>query len=414
MIHKSTFQIDAVMAAHTDSDPQLSEFRDEVRTFAADRLPRDIRERVHLGQHLSKEDHLRWHRILAERGWLVGHWPEEFGGLGWSRLQRWIFENEVYRAGSPWLVPFGVTYVAPIIYSFGTDAQKQRFLHPIARAETWWAQGYSEPGAGSDLASLKTSAVRDGDHYVVNGHKIWTTMAQWADMMFTLVRTDNEVAPQRGISFLLIDLRSPGVTIRPIKTIDFAEHLNEIFLDDVRVPVENLVGEEGRGWTYAKVLLGNERLLAAEIGKAQRMMARLEHLLATTGCGSSSLRADRAWRRRVAELGARMMALESLSYEFFREAEGGKDPGAAASTLKIIGADLIQAISAAMVDIFSYHGPPLSGDVLDGVGGTAPSSDPPPDAPGAIAEYLYGRAASIYGGSSEIQRNIISKSVLGL
>lgn len=398
---QSKFALDSVMDVATRNDPNLAALRDEVREFCREHLPDDIREKVLNGGHLGKDDHLRWQRLLSQRNWLIGHWPEAHGGLGWSRLQRWVFENEIYRAGSPWLIPFGVSYVAPIIAEFGTAEQQQRWMGPTARSEIWWAQGYSEPGAGSDLANLKTSAILDGDEYVVSGHKIWTTMAQWADMMFTLVRTDNTVAPQRGISFLLIDLNSPGVQIRPIHTIDEDHHLNEVFLDQVRVPVGNLVGEPGRGWTYAKVLLGNERLLAAEIGKSQRMMAQLEHLLRTSRVGERMLGDSDIWLHRAADLGARMMGLEALSYDLFRSAAQGRDPGAAASVLKLVGAELIQAIALALVDAASY------------VGLAAPGANGAPGA-GIVGEYLYGRAATIYGGSSEIQRNILAKAVLEL
>lgn len=383
---------DSLLNLRARDDPGIIRLRDDVRRFCKDHLPPNIRSKVLRNQHVTKDDHVRWQRILRRHGYLIAHWPEAYGGRGWSRLERWVFENEIYRAGSPWLVPFGITYVAPVIYTYGTEAQKERWLRPTANAEIWWAQGYSEPDAGSDLAQLRTRATRDGDHYVVSGQKTWTTMAQWADMMFALVRTDSAAKPQHGISFLLIDLRSPGVTLRPIRTIDNDTHVNEIFLDEVRVPVENRIGAEGQGWTYAKFLLANERLLAAEIGKAQRMLAQLEALLT-----EASLTADRIWRRRLAHLEARTLALESLCYELFSQAEGGEDPGAAASILKIAGAELIQAISATTLDVVGRHGLPS-----------------PEEGPGAIGEYLYHRAVTIYGGSSEIQRNILAKAVLGL
>tara|TARA_R110000782_G_scaffold1725_16_gene6823 strand:+ start:11408 stop:12616 length:1209 start_codon:yes stop_codon:yes gene_type:complete len=399
---RSIFAIDTVMDVATRRDAGLAALRKDVRDFCRDHLPEDIRDKVLNGRLLDKADHVRWHRILATRNWLTGHWPREMGGLGWTRLERWVFENEVYRAGSPWLVPFGITYVAPILYSFGSPEQQRRWLGPIARSEIWWAQGYSEPNAGSDLASLRTTAVDVGDAYVVNGQKVWTTMAQWADMMFTLVRTSPDAQAQRGISFLLIDLKSPGVTVRPIASIDGDHHLNEVFLDNVRVPHENLVGEPGRGWTYAKVLLGNERLLAAEIGKCQRMMAQLEHLLRTTpGAGGQPLASNAAWVQRVADLGARTIALEALCYELFRSAAQGRDPGATASVLKLIGAELIQAIAVALTDAV-------------GCGGLAAPHRSDRASAGIVGEYLYGRAATIYGGSSEIQRNILAKTVLEL
>ena len=405
---------DSLLELSSGGCTNLSDFRDEVRTFCELSLPADTRAKVLAGAQIGKEDHLRWHKILAERGWLIGHWPVEHGGHGWSRLQRWVFENELYRAGSPWLIPFGVTYVGPVIYQHGSEEQKQRFLGPIRDAQTWWAQGYSEPGSGSDLASLKTSAVRDGNEYVVNGQKVWTTMAHWADFMFTLVRTDPDVAAQKGISFLLLDLKSPGVTVRPIRSIDGDDHLNEVFLENVRVPVANLVGVEGQGWTYAKELLDNERLLAAEVGKARRLMAQLEEILETVQSGGEPLSAQSMWRRRTAELSARTLSLECLAYEFFRDAEAGNDPGPAASTLKIIGSDLMQAISLALLEAVGHESLGYRNEALGGTGATLANSARDLHAGGVLAEYLYGRAYTIYGGTSEIQRNIISKAVLGL
>lgn len=392
-------------------DPVLQALREEVRALCRDWLPEDIRRKVVLNQHLDKDDHVRWHRILGDAGMLVAHWPEVCGGRGWSRLQRWVFENEVYRAGSPWLVPFGITYVGPIIYTFGTEAQKVRWLPDIAQAKSWWAQGYSEPNAGSDLASIRTRAVRDGDHYIVNGQKTWTTMAQWADMMFVLARTDDSGPPQHGISFLLVDMSAPGITVRPIGTIDGEHHINEIFLDEVRVPAENLVGVEGGGWTYAKFLLGNERLLAAEVGKAQRLMAQLDMFMGDTSIATPSLSQDTSWRRRRAELESRILALESLSYDLLGQAEAGQDPGALASLLKIVGSELIQAITGTLLDILAKRGLSIAPDRLEDGSG---KDRLPEGGSGAIAEYLYDRAATIYGGSSEIQRNIMAKAALGL
>ncbi|MDX3899146.1 MAG: acyl-CoA dehydrogenase family protein [Sphingobium sp.] len=409
---ESTSLRDIMVDLKCAADPALAALRDEVRSLCRERFPADIRSKVCLNRHLGKDDHIRWHRILHEAGLFVAHWPRKYGGQGWTRLQRWIFENEIYRAGSPWLVPFGITYLAPVVYTFGNDEQKRRWLGPTAQSEIWWAQGYSEPNAGSDLASVRTRAVRDGDHYVVSGQKTWTTMAQWADMMFTLVRTDDSARPQHGISFLLIDMHSPGVSVRPIETIDGECHINEIFLDEVRVPVENLVGKEGGGWSYAKFLLGNERLLAAEVGKAQRLMGQLDGFMADVLPGGSRLSDDLSWRRRRAELESRIIALESLSYDLLGQAEAGRDPGALASILKIVGSELIQAITATQIDALGKRGLTVSHGMLcgdDAVGDRLPAGGS-----GAITEYLYDRAATIYGGSSEIQRNILAKAVLGL
>lgn len=390
----------------------LGEFRAEVAEFCERALPADIRTKVLLNQHLEKSDFVRWMRILDDKGWLIGHWPVEYGGLGWSRLQRWVFENELYRAASPWLAPFGITYVGPVIFTFGSEAQKSRWLEPTARQDIWWAQGYSERGAGSDLANLQTQAVRDGDHYVVTGHKIWTSMAQWADMMFTLVRTDPDAKPQRGISFLLLDLKSPGVTIRPIRSINLVEDLNEVYLDEVRVPVDNLVGQEGSGWTYAKFLLDNERLIAAEVGKAERLMAQLRFFLGQVRSGGAPLNENRAWRLRIGELELKLMSLTSLCRKMFGELSAGNDPGLSASMLKIVSAELLQSISGAQIDALSQGGLSFQAEAL------VPDSIVPAVAPkgaaGAVGEYLFGRVYSIWGGSTEVQRNIIAKAVLEL
>jgi len=391
---------------------EIAEFRAEVRAFCEAEMPADIRSKVLLNQQLSKSDYVRWLNILHAKGWLIGHWPTEHGGLGWSALRRWVLENELYRAGSPWIAPFGVTYVGPVIYTFGDARQQARWLGPTARHEIWWAQGYSERGAGSDLASLQTRAVRNGDSYVVTGHKIWTSMAGWADMMFTLVRTDQSAKPQKGISFLLIDLRSPGVTIRPIKSIDGAEELNEVFLDDVRVPAENLVGDEGGGWTYAKFLLDNERLISAEVGKAQRLMSQLRGFLRAVHDGGLPLAAQPGWRRRLGELEIRLQALTSLCRKMFAVVSAGDDPGPSASMLKIVSAETLQAISSAHIDALSVGG--LAFEVETLAPGADGASRGPIGAPGAVAEYLHGRVYSIWGGSSEVQRNILAKSVLGL
>lgn len=390
----------------------LGEFRAEVAEFCEQGLPADIRSKVLLNQHLEKSDFVRWMKILHEKGWLIGHWPVEHGGLGWSRLQRWVFENELYRGASPWLAPFGITYVGPVIYTFGSEAQKSRWLKPTANHDIWWAQGYSERNAGSDLASLQTRAVRDGDHYIVSGHKIWTSMAQWADMMFTLVRTDPDAKAQRGISFLLIDLKSPGVTIRPIKSINLVEDLNEVYLDEVRVPVENLVGQEGGGWTYAKFLLDNERLISAEVGKAERLMAQLRFFLGEVRSGGAALKESSAWQNRMGELELKLMSLASLCRRMFSELSAGNDPGLSASMLKIVSADLLQSISGAQIDALSQGGLSFQSEALVAGSGVPPVA--PEGAAGAVGEYLFGRVYSIWGGSSEVQRNIIAKAVLGL
>ncbi len=387
----------------------LPEFRKEVQAFCAGELPAELRSRVLLNQVIDKADYVSWQKRLRQRGWFGGHWPVEHGGNGWSKLQQWVFEEEIYKAGAPWLIPFGVTYVGPVIFTFGNEAQKQTFLPAILNSDMWWCQGYSEPNAGSDLASLTTRAIRDGDHYVLSGQKTWTTMAQWADMIFVLARTSNSEKPQDGISFFLVDLQSPGITVRPIKSIDHCRHLNEIFFDEVRVPASYLVGEENAGWTYAKFLLSQERLLAADVSKSRRMISRLLTLARQTG--DKTLLVDEPhWRLRLAALEVEIDALEALCVEFLQAAETGKDSGPEVSMLKILGSELAQKISGMTLDVLGQHGLSYQTDALSSQGDEHGLSG----AAGSVREYLHGRATTIYGGSNEIQRNIIAKAVLGL
>ncbi len=384
-------------------------FRTDVASFCQTEMPEALRQRVALGEELSRQDYTDWQGKLRARGWFGGHWPVEFGGLGWSKLQQWTFEDELARQGAPWLIPFGVTYVGPVIYSFGSPAQRAEHLQPILDSTVWWAQGFSEPEAGSDLANLKTTAVRDGDSFVLNGQKCWTTLAHFADKAFVLARTERDVRPQEAISFLLVDLASPGVTLRPTATIDQCHHLNEMFFDDVHVPTSNLVGETGMGWRYAKYLLAQERPLVAEVGKSRRLMQAAWELAAQTGA-DIALADDPAWRRAAHLLEVEIAGLEALCLELLGEAEAGSEPGAEASLLKIVGSEIMQSIQSLLLDLMtrhglSYHVPTLLGEAPDPViaRGT-----------GYLREYLHGRAISIYGGSNEIQRNIIAKAVLGL
>jgi alkylation response protein AidB-like acyl-CoA dehydrogenase len=394
---------------HSAAHPEA--FRAEVRDFAST-LPATLRHKVMNNLKLEKEDYVAYLKLLQARGWIVGHWPAEYGGCDWTPLQRFIFEEETSEAGAPWLIPFGVNYVGPILYTFGSQAQKDQFLPRIRSSEDWWAQGYSEPGAGSDLAGLRTLAVREGDHYVVTGQKIWTTYAQWADWMFCLARTSQEERPQKGISFLLIDMKSPGVTVRPIITMDMCHDVNEVFLDQVRVPLQNLVGEEGGGWTYAKVLLGNERVLVAEVGRSTRQLRRLEAMAASTLRGARPLRDYPPFARRLAELKLRHFVLQSTCYQAVAQAMAGSQPGAEASLMKIRGSELQQDIAEAMVDALGLAGIVYDASDLEGMG-QAPGEGPF-EAPGILKDHLHGRAATIYGGSNEIQRNIIAKMALGL
>jgi alkylation response protein AidB-like acyl-CoA dehydrogenase len=380
-------------------------FRDEVRAFCADSLPDDIRNKVCNGHPLNRQDHMRWQDILAKRGWLAGFWPKEFGGQEWGASESYIFQEETARAGAPWLLPFGVNYVGPVILTYGDEDQKKRHLPSIVDNSVFWCQGYSEPGAGSDLASLSTKARRDGNDYVVNGSKIWTSMAHWADMMFCLVRTDAGVRPQQGISFLLIDMKAPGVTVRPIKSIDGFEHLNQVFFDDVRVPTTNLVGEENQGWTYAKFLLGHERVLSAETGKARRFLARAENTARRNGAGDN-------WRvnDQIARFEVDINALEWMSLRLLAEVSGGATPGTEASLLKIRGSALLQEIAEFTVDVLGPDALAYDPELL--AAGTSPEEEL--NAMGIVNEFLYQRAPTIWGGSNEIQRNIISKHALGL
>jgi len=385
-------------------DSETRAFRDEVLAFCRDHLPADIRRKVELHLELERDDYTRWQKVLHARGWMGNFWPVEHGGLGWGPHKRWIFEQACMESGAPWLVPMGVAYVAPVIYTFGTAAQQRRFLPGIQSGDDFWCQGYSEPNAGSDLANLKTRAERDGDHYLVNGQKMWTTYAQWADWIFCLARTNSGGKPQQGLSFLLIDMKSPGITVRPIRTIDTVHHVNEVFFDNVRVPVENLVGEDGKGWDYAKFLLVTERLIAAETGKARLLLRQLK----TVG---RQLSANDFFARRVAEAEIDLRTLEAVCHRLLGRAEEGADPGVAANMLKIRGTELLQKINELTMDVLSQRGVPFDPQALRPHWNGAPSMT---EDSGMAYEFLHGRATTIWGGSNEIQRTIIAKQGLGL
>ena len=389
-------------------------FRDEVRSFFRQALPQSIRENIVAGRHTTKEELVTWTRILHEKGWAVPHWPVEHGGTGWSPIKQYIFLEELSQTPAPAPLAFGVNMVGPVIYTFGNEDQKNRFLPRIATLEDWWCQGFSEPGSGSDLASLKTRAVRDGDHYVVNGQKTWTTLAQYADWIFCLVRTDPEARKQSGISFLLIDMKTPGITVRPIQTIDGGHEVNEVFFDDVRVPVENLVGQENKGWDYAKFLLGNERVNIARVGVSKERIRRIKELAAQQRVGGQRMIDQAEFREKVAAVEVRLKALEMtqlrvLAGEAKRE-KGTQDP--ASSILKIKGSEIQQATTELLMDVVGpYAMPYLPEDEIDGR--NEPSIGP--DWASTIAPaYFNTRKVSIYGGSNEIQKNIIAKAILGL
>ena len=391
--------------------PEECAFQEEVRTFIRERLPDDVRERTWNGARMNKEDQVRWEKILSERGWLAPNWPVEYGGTGWNPLQRYLFEEEMEAAFAPPPMPFGVNMVGPVIIAFGTPAQKRRFLPGILSGDDWWCQGYSEPGAGSDLAALETRAVRDGDHYVVNGQKTWTTAAQHADWIFCLVRTSREAKRQEGISFLLIDMHSPGITVRPIRTMDGGEEINDTFFEDVRVPVENLIGEEGKGWTYAKFLLGHERTGIAGVSRSKAQIRRIREIAGNEISHGRPLAEDPRLRERLAEIEVELMALEYTILRIVSAMNAGEAPGPEASILKIKGTEIQQALTDVLMQTVGYYAHPEH-PALEPGANEAPIG--PEHAAGLAARYFNWRKSSIYGGSNEIQRNIIAKMVLGL
>jgi len=391
--------------------PEDLAFRDEVRSWLRDNVPAELRAKVDGYQAFTRDELMRWQRILADKGWAGIAWPQEWGGPGWSATQRHIFEEECGTAGTPPLVSFALAMCGPVLMRFGTQAQKERFLPPMLNAEEFWCQGYSEPGSGSDLASLKTRAVRDGDHYVVNGQKIWTTMAQHADWIFCLVRTDTETRiRQEGISFLLIDMKTPGISVRPLILMDGGHEVNEVFFDDVRVPVENLVHEEGKGWTVAKFLLGHERLNAGRIGVSKRELASLKRLAAKQPDGQGgTMMDDTRFRDRMSRVEIELMALEITNLRFLdKMLRSGQPPGTEVSLLKLRGTEIQQELTELMMQAvgneaaaFAQYGDAAAGDI-------------DPYTSRLAARYANFRKASIYGGSNEIQRNILAKATLGL
>lgn len=389
-------------------------FRDEVRAFIRDHVPEDVTAALRDGRSVGKDAMVRWARILNDKGWSVPHWPEAFGGTGWSPVQQYIFQDELQQAPAPQMLPFGHNMVGPVIYTFGNDAQKAKFLPRIANLDDWWCQGFSEPGAGSDLAGLTTKAEKDGDHYVVNGQKTWTTLGQYADWIFCLVRTD-PTAPkkQMGISFLLIDMTTPGVTVRPIQTIDGGHEVNEVFFDDVRVPIENLVGEENRGWDYAKFLLGHERVGIARVGASKERIRRLKEIARMEFAGSVPVWENRRFREKVAAVEIELKALEMTQLRVLsaeaKRAHGKPDP--ASSILKIKGSELQQATTELLMEAIGPYALPYEPSREEG------RNEPPvgPDYAAPLAPgYFNFRKVSIYGGSNEIQKNIIAKAILGL
>ncbi len=381
-------------------------FREDVRAWVRANLPKEISHKVHNSLRLTREDMQRWARILGKQGWLGYGWPKEFGGPGWNAVQKHLFEEECALAGAPRIVPFGPVMVAPVIMAFGTREQQQRFLPGIATGEVWWSQGYSEPGSGSDLASLKCRAERKGDKYIVNGQKTWTTLAQYGDWIFCLVRTSNEGKPQTGISFLLVDMKSPGVSVRPIYMLDGEPEVNEVFFDNVEVPAANLIGEENKGWTYAKHLLSHERTNIADVNRAKRELERLKRI-----AKAENVWDDQRFRDEIAKLEVDIVALEMLVLRVLSAMKAGKNSLDIAGLLKIRGSEIQQRYTELMMLAAGPYAVPLVQEAMNagwqgefvGAAHCAPLA----------STYFNMRKTTIYGGSNEVQRNIVAQTVLG-
>ncbi|MEY4882577.1 MAG: hypothetical protein RIS34_431 [Pseudomonadota bacterium] len=386
--------------------PEEQQFREDIRTWVQGNLPADISHKVHNALHLSREDLQRWARILGKKGWLGHAWPRQFGGPGWNAIQKHLFEEECALAGAPRVLPFGPVMVAPVIMAFGSPAQQARFLPGIASGDVWWSQGYSEPGSGSDLASLKTRAQRQGNTYLVNGQKTWTTLGQYGDWIFCLVRTSHDGKPQTGISFLLIDMTTPGVTVRPIVLLDGEAEVNEVWFDNVVVPADNLIGEENKGWTYAKHLLSHERTNIADVNRAKRELERLKRIAKREG-----VYADTRFRDEIAKLEVDVVALEMMVLRVLAAEKSGKQSLDVAGLLKIRGSEIQQRYSELMMLAAGPYALPLMREAMaagwqgDHVGAAhcAPLA----------STYFNLRKTTIYGGSNEVQRNIVAQTVLG-
>jgi alkylation response protein AidB-like acyl-CoA dehydrogenase len=387
--------------------PEEQQFREDIRAWVGANLPADLAHKVHNDLELTREDMQRWAKILGSKGWLGFGWPKEFGGPGWTAVQKHLFEEECALAGAPRIVPFGPVMVAPVIMAFGNPEQQKRFLPGIASGEVWWSQGYSEPGSGSDLASVKTRAERQGDKYIVNGQKTWTTLGQYGEWIFCLVRTSTEGKPQTGISFLLIDMKSPGVTVRPIIMLDGGHEVNEVFFDNVEVPADNLIGEENKGWTYAKHLLSHERTNIADVNRSKRELDRLKRIAKREGVWE-----DTRFRDEIAKLEVDVVALEMLVLRVLSAEKSGKNSLDIAGLLKIRGSEIQQRYSELMMLAAGPFALPLireameagwQGDFPGGEVGNAPLA----------STYFNLRKTTIYGGSNEVQRNIVSQVVLG-
>ena len=388
--------------------PEENAFRQEVRDFLLNEIPASIRRKISVGEHLAKEDMVTSAKILAGKGWVAPHWPKQWGGTDWTPIQQYIFGEEVQACSIPQPLPFNYSMCGPVIIEFGTEDQKKRFLPRMYHLDDWWCQGFSEPGAGSDLAGLKTTAVRDGDHYVINGQKTWTTLAQYADWIFLLARTDPSAKKQLGISFILADMKTPGITVRPIVTIDGGREVNEVFFDNVRVPVENLIGQENRGWDCAKFLLGNERTGIARVGLSKQRIGRIKQLAAKVMAGGKPLSEDDRFREKLAAVEVELKALEMTQLRVLAEdsKRRSNQPNPASSILKIKGSEIQQRTTELLLDVAGPLSIPYIQDEAEF--GTDDFWAAP-----AAPQYFNYRKVSIYGGSNEIQRGIIAKAVLG-
>ena len=389
--------------------PEEIAFRDEVRTFLDEKLPKDLSAKVKARAHLSKDDMERWHAILNEKGWLAPNWPKQYGGAEWNAVQKHILEEETAKAGAPRIVPFGLSMLAPVLMAFGSDEQKDHYLPRILNGDDWWCQGYSEPGAGSDLASLKTRAVREGDHYIVNGQKTWTTLGQYANMIFCLVRTDPDVKQQEGISFLLIDMDTPGIEVRPIILLDGVHEVNEVFFDNVKVPVENLVGEENKGWTYAKYLLTHERTNIAGVGYSQAGLESVKRIAKAERANGKPLIQNPHFAARLAQVEIDLMAMATSNMRIISKAAAGQAPGVESSMLKVKGTIIRQELNDLARRAVGPYAMPFPSETVEG------DNDPigPDYAAPVSAAYFNNRKLSIFGGSNEIQRGIIAKVKMG-
>ena len=399
---------------HVSFTSEENDFQKEVNSFFNEKYPADIKDKQNKSVPLEKEDFIRWQKTLYEQGWAAPNWPVEYGGTGWTPVQKYIFANENAKANAPAIVPFGLGMVGPVIYTYGNEAQKKKFLPGILASDVWWCQGYSEPGSGSDLASLKMKAERAGNEYILNGTKTWTTLGHMADWIFCLVRTSSDVARrQEGISFILVDMSTEGVSVKPIITIEGDREVNEVHFENVKVPAENLIGEEGKGWTYGKVLLQHERTSIAGVARSQYRLSRLKEKIRNSDNTQPSLTGDSDFLKKIGQLEIELKALEFTELRTLAAVSVGKAPGPESSLLKIRGTEIQQKLDELFMEAAGYFSLPyvpqqynLNSDPEEHVGFGADSV--------SSLVYFNNRKASIYGGSNEIQKNIIAKHVLGL